>query len=59
MTNYTLVNATFCNLPCNDSNCAVCSNLDTSVCTLCKTPEYSISSNHKCLGLCGDGKIID
>ena len=59
LANYSLINTTYCNLPCNDSNCAICSNLDTTICSLCKDTNYSISIGHKCVGACGDGKIVN
>lgn len=29
---YTQINATYCNLPCSDTNCLICKNNDTTIC---------------------------
>jgi cysteine-rich repeat protein len=54
---YRLVTALYCNLPCRDSNCAVCSNANTSFCYTCNTRYFRANPAGLCVATCGDGYV--
>lgn len=57
---YRQINSSYCNLPCSDSHCLVCSNSNTSFCYVCVPIPYRVlSSSGECLPVCGDAILID